>query len=66
MTPPGTVLGIDKGRGILVQTGDGILAVERLQYRTKKALDWKDFLNGVRGFTGSRLGRDREERGSAG
>jgi methionyl-tRNA formyltransferase len=54
--PPGTVLGVDKGWGILIQTGDGILAVERLQYRTKKALGWKDFLNGVREFAGSRLG----------
>jgi methionyl-tRNA formyltransferase len=55
--PPGTVLGVDTQWGILVQTGDGILAVERLQYRTKKALGWKDFLNGVRNFAGSRLGR---------
>ena len=55
--PPGTVLGVDKGWGILIQTGDCILAAERLQYRTKKALGWKDFLNGVRDFAGSRLGR---------
>lgn len=53
--PPGTVLGIDKGRGILIQTGNGIYAAEKLQYRTKKALDWRSFLNGAPGFTGSRL-----------
>jgi methionyl-tRNA formyltransferase len=53
---PGAVLGVDTQWGILVQTGDGILAVERLQYRAKKALGWKDFLNGARAFTGSRLG----------
>jgi methionyl-tRNA formyltransferase len=53
--PPGTVLGIDKGWGILIQTGKGIYAAERLQYRTKKALDWRSFLNGAPGFTGSRL-----------
>jgi methionyl-tRNA formyltransferase len=53
--PPGTVLGVDKGRGILVQTGNGIYAAERLQYRTKKALDWRSFLNGAPGFIGSRL-----------
>jgi methionyl-tRNA formyltransferase len=63
---PGRVLGVDTQWGILVQTGDGILAVERLQYRTKKALGWKDFLNGVRDFAGSRLGRNHEERGSSG
>ncbi|MDR0376527.1 MAG: methionyl-tRNA formyltransferase [Spirochaetaceae bacterium] len=53
--PPGTVLGVDKSRGILIQTGKGIYAAERLQYRTRKALDWRSFLNGAPGFTGSRL-----------
>jgi methionyl-tRNA formyltransferase len=55
--PPGTVLGTDS-RGILIQTGDGILAVKRLQWQTKKALDWKAFCNGERGFTGVKLGAD--------
>jgi methionyl-tRNA formyltransferase len=54
-SPPGAVLGTDS-RGILVQTGDGILAVTRLQWRTKKALDWKFFCNGERDFVGVRLG----------
>jgi len=53
--PPGTVLGTNS-RGILVQTGDGILAVSRLQWQTKKPLDWKAFCNGERGFTGVVLG----------
>jgi methionyl-tRNA formyltransferase len=53
---PGTVLSADKARGILIQTGGGILAVTRLQYQTKKALFWKDFLNGARDFIGARLG----------
>jgi methionyl-tRNA formyltransferase len=53
--PPGLVLGVDKQRGILVQTGNGVLAVRRLQYQAKKALDWRAFLNGARDFTGSRL-----------
>jgi len=52
---PGTVLGIDKRAGILVQTGDGLLAVQRLQYATRKALDWASFLNGAKQFIGSRL-----------
>jgi hypothetical protein len=26
--------------------------VTKLQYRTKKALEWRAFLNGVRDFTG--------------
>ncbi|MDR2247951.1 MAG: methionyl-tRNA formyltransferase [Treponema sp.] len=53
--PPGTVLGIDKSQGILIQTGRGVYAVEKLQYRTRKALDWRSFLNGAPGFIGSRL-----------
>jgi methionyl-tRNA formyltransferase len=41
----------DKQNGILVQTGDGVLSVTQLQYQGKKALGYRDFLNGVRGFT---------------
>ena len=52
----GKVLNIDKQNGILIQTGDGILAVKQLQYQAKKALFWKDFINGTRDFAGSILG----------
>ena len=52
---PGQLLGIDKKNGILIQTGDGILSVSRLQYQTKKALHWQAFLNGARDLIGSRL-----------
>jgi methionyl-tRNA formyltransferase len=52
----GQVLGIDENDGILIQTGDGILSVTRLQYQAKKALFWRDFLNGARDFSGSQLG----------
>jgi methionyl-tRNA formyltransferase len=52
---PGRVLGIDKKSGILIQTGEGILAVSLLQYQTRKALPWQAFLNGARDFIGSRL-----------
>jgi methionyl-tRNA formyltransferase len=53
---PGFVMGIDKQAGILVQTGEGILAVTELQYQAKKALHFLDFLNGARDFAGSVLG----------
>ena len=52
----GHVLGTDEKSGILVQTGEGILAVTLLQYQAKKALFWREFLNGARNFTGSILG----------
>jgi methionyl-tRNA formyltransferase len=53
---PGVVLGIDKQAGILVQTGDGVLTVTELQYQAKKAMEWKNFMNGARDFAGSKLG----------
>ena len=53
--PVGTVLGIDKQAGILVQTGDGVLCITRLQYRTRKALEWRAFLNGARDVLNARF-----------
>ncbi|MDR1863773.1 MAG: methionyl-tRNA formyltransferase [Treponema sp.] len=53
---PGTVLSAHKSLGILIQTGGGVLALTRLQYQAKKALFWKDFLNGAKDFIGARLG----------
>ena len=53
---PGQVLGVDNKKGILIQTGDGVLAVSVLQKQAKKALDWKVFCNGERNFIGSKLG----------
>jgi methionyl-tRNA formyltransferase len=55
---PGEVLGKDKDKGILIQTGEGILAVSQLQYQGKKAMEWKAFLNGARNFLGAKLGTD--------
>lgn len=49
----GTVLGVDKQHGILIQTGAGVLAVQNLQWQTKRAMNWKDFMNGSRNFIGS-------------
>ena len=54
---PGTVVALDKSRGIMVQTGEGLLALRRLQLQTKKALPWRDFANGVRDLPGSILGK---------
>jgi methionyl-tRNA formyltransferase len=57
---PGTVLGTAGDFGILVQTGNGVFAVSLLQYAGKKALLWRDFLNGARDFLGSLLaGQDK-------
>jgi len=53
---PGLVLDTAGKHGIMIQTGDGILCVTELQYQAKKALFWRDFLNGARDFSGSLLG----------
>lgn len=46
----GKIVGKDKKNGILVQTGNGILAIQKLQRQGKKELFWKDFLNGYKNF----------------
>jgi methionyl-tRNA formyltransferase len=58
---PGAVLAADKAHGLLVRTGDGVLAIERLQLQFKKPLDWRAFLNGHPGIVGKRLGGEKEE-----
>jgi len=53
---PGTLLALDKRRGLMVQTRDGLLALRRLQIQSKKALPYKDFANGLRDAFGAVLG----------
>jgi methionyl-tRNA formyltransferase len=53
---PGAVAGTDKDHGLLVRTGRGILAVERLQPQFKKPMDWRSFVNGHPDIIGARLG----------
>lgn len=53
---PGTLLGMDKSLGLMVQGFDGLLALRRLQLQHKKALGWREFANGLRDLPGSRLG----------
>ena len=53
---PGTVLGVDKLHGILIKTGRGVLGVLRLQLASRKPLDFKSFLNGVKMENGTVLG----------
>jgi methionyl-tRNA formyltransferase len=53
---PGTLLGLDKSRGIMVQTIDGLIALRRLQIQHKKALPYREFANGMRDLAGTILG----------
>ena len=52
----GTILGMDRDRGILVRAGDGVMALKKLQFAGRKALSYKDFANGVRNLAGAALG----------
>lgn len=52
---PGTVAAYDKKEGILFCTGSGLLAVTRLQWQTKKAMEYRDFMNGSRNFVSTVL-----------
>ena len=52
---PGTVIAYNKQRGILIQTGKGVLIATELQWQSKKAMDYKSFMNGARNFIGSVL-----------
>lgn len=51
----GTIIGIDKARGIVVRTGEGYLALKRLQFSARKALPYRDFANGMRALAGLRF-----------
>jgi methionyl-tRNA formyltransferase len=53
---PGTILGLDKSRGVMVQTIDGLIALRRLQVQHKKALPYREFANGMRDLAGTVLG----------
>ena len=49
----GEVIAFVKGDGILIKTQSGLLSVTELQWQAKKAVDYKSFMNGARGFVGS-------------
>ncbi len=55
----GTVLGIDRENGILVQTGRGLLSMRRLQLQGKQSLEWRAFVNGNKEIIGSQLGDNK-------
>ncbi|MEN6476673.1 MAG: methionyl-tRNA formyltransferase, partial [Rectinema sp.] len=61
VSSPGTIVGLDKSRGLMVQTKDGLVALTRLRFSTRKALSYKEFANGVRNLAGAVLGGGLED-----
>ncbi|MDY0287396.1 MAG: methionyl-tRNA formyltransferase [Sphaerochaeta sp.] len=55
-TEVGTVVAKEKGRGVAIATGDGLLWVDRMQLDKRKDMDWVSFLPGNRTFLGTKLG----------
>ncbi|HKL60710.1 MAG TPA: methionyl-tRNA formyltransferase [Sphaerochaeta sp.] len=52
----GTVVSKQKGRGVAIATGDGLLWIDRLQLEKRKEMGWVSFLPGNRTFLGTKLG----------
>lgn len=53
--PAGTIIGMDKAKGIIVKTGEGLIALRKLQFAARKVLSYKDFANGMRNLEGLRF-----------
>lgn len=53
--PSGKVISFCKPEGIYIKTGKGILVVKELQRQGKKAMMYKDFMNGAKDFIGTVL-----------
>ncbi|MBW4483182.1 MAG: methionyl-tRNA formyltransferase [Tildeniella torsiva UHER 1998/13D] len=53
---PGTIVGLIKGQGPLVQTGDGLLLLRQVKPSGKQAQSGADFVNGSRLQIGESLG----------
>ena len=53
---PGTVVALDKKKGLKVATEDYYLYVTRLQAPSRKEMDALSFVNGNRGIIGAKLG----------
>lgn len=53
--PAGTIIGMDKAKGIIVKTGEGLIALRKLQFAARKVLSYREFANGMRNLEGLRF-----------
>jgi methionyl-tRNA formyltransferase len=54
--PPGAIVAIVKNRGVVLQSGDGLLLLQEVQPSGKKAQSGSDFANGLRVEVGETVG----------
>lgn len=52
---PGTIIAVVMHKGIIIRTGDGYIAVKRLQMATRKAVGFQEFAYGARDIIGAVL-----------
>jgi methionyl-tRNA formyltransferase len=57
---PGRVVALDYRNGIIVETGEGRVALGELQIENKRRMNHRDFLNGYRNLEGKLLGSKNE------
>ena len=57
---PGRVVALDQKNGIVVETGEGRVALVELQMENKRRMNYRDFLNGYRNLNGKLLGSKNE------
>ena len=57
---PGQVVAIGGGQGIYVVTGNGVLALNRVQLEGRRAVTGEEFLRGYPEFLGASLGNKKE------
>jgi len=55
---PGEVIELDKIKGIIVKTGEGVVEITELQLENKRRMNHIDFINGYRGLRGKILGKN--------
>ena len=57
---PGQVVKLDHTNGIIVEAGNGSVALMELQMENKRRMNHRDFVNGYRNLVGKLLGSDGE------
>ena len=55
-TPPGTIVAVEKGKGLKVACSDRFIHISRVQLPTRKEISWQDLANQKKNLVGMRFG----------